>query len=286
MTVPHIENILDDQSKPGETAESARPATASTSSSSNHSTITPQQYRIIQSVFHGPLDLLLHLVKKNEVDIREVYLAKVADEFLAYIKAMQTLDVEFAGEFLVTAATLMEIKSRSLLPSKAVGEKEIDEDENVNSDLVKQLLEYRKYKDAARALEESADQQAMKMPRLIVEETEKSGPMPVKKVELWDLVAAFGRIVRETQSLITTNIQVDDTPQHVYEEMVLAKLRQFQKVKFRSLFTPPYTKARLIGLFLAILELIKGQKILLSESDEEIWLTISALEIQAEKITI
>jgi segregation and condensation protein A len=235
-----------------------------------------ENYRVSQSAFHGPLDLLLFLVKKNEVDIREVSLAKLADEFFAYIQALQNVDIEWAGEFLVTAATLMEIKSRSLLPTKSKSDS--GEHDDPRQDLVRQLLEYRKYKDAARVLEDTADRQLARVPRTAYEETDsQAGPTPVKPVELWDLVAAFGRLMRETQSLVATKIQVDDTPQHVYAEMVLARLADHDRLLFRDIFLPPYTKSRLIGFFLAILELIKGRQIILEQAEAfgEIWLSIN-----------
>src|SRR4051812_16462872 len=146
-------------------------------------------YTVALETFHGPLDLLLYLVKRNEVDILDIPIAAVADQFVAYLQVMQTLDVELAGDFLVMAATLLEIKSRLLLPPEAHAEE--DELDDPRNELVKQLLEYRKFKDAASTLEGLAERQGTRLAR---DETHDAGPTAeprVKPVELWDLVSAF-----------------------------------------------------------------------------------------------
>lgn len=229
-------------------------------------------YTVALDSFHGPLDLLLYLVKRNEVDILDIPIARLAEQFLDHLRAMQALDVEFAGEFLVMAATLMEIKSRMLLPSD--GAEAAEEAEDPRRELVKQLLEYRKVKDAAAALEARAEKQSTHVPREDVTEPAAPTEARVKAVELWDLVSAFARLMRETQSLQPATIAVDDTPQHVYEAQITDRVRREGRVAFRQAFTPPHNKARLIGMFLAILELIRHRGLALeqSEPDGEIWL--------------
>jgi segregation and condensation protein A len=184
--------------------------------------------------------------------------------------------VEFAGEFLVMAATLMEIKSRMLLPAEASTSGE--EQPDPRRELVKQLLEYRKFKDAAAALEERAERQATHVARQELLEPSNPAEPRVRSVELWDLVSAFARLMRETQSLQPMTIAVDDTPQHVYEGQIVERLRTEGRVRFQDLFTPPYLKARLIGIFLAILELIRHQGVGLEQPVEEgeIWLILIA----------
>jgi segregation and condensation protein A len=230
-------------------------------------------YRVELESFQGPLDLLLYLVKKNEVDILAIPVAKLADQFMEYLAVMRELDVELAGDFLVMAATLMEIKSRTLVPSR------VDEDEGEHGpdprrELVKQLLAYRAVKDAAAALEEKAERRAERYARMAPPEPLPQGTPAVRPVELWDLVSAFARIVRETQALEPTTIAVDDTPQHIYEERVRERVTREGRVAFRDIFTPPYVKVRLIGLFLAILELIKGRELDLEQPEifGDIWL--------------
>ena len=121
-------------------------------------------YTVTLDAFHGPLDLLLYLVKRNEVDVLDIPIAKLADQFLAYIEAMRAeRDLEFVGEFLVMTATLMEIKSRSLLPGDA--DVITDDAPDPRRELVRQLLEYRKFKDAAAALEARAEEAGTRLSR-------------------------------------------------------------------------------------------------------------------------
>jgi segregation and condensation protein A len=233
-------------------------------------------YTVALDTFHGPLDLLLFLVKRNEVDVLDIPIAKLADQFLGFLTVMREVDVELAGDFLVMAATLMEIKARSLLPAEVVEGEE--EEADPRRELVKQLLEYRKFKDAAAALEERAERQSARLARVAPEEPTKPNTPVVRPVELWDLVSAFARLMRETQALHPTAVVVDDTPQHVYEEQVRDRVRAAGRVAFRDLFTPPHQKVRLIGLFLAVLELIKGREIGLEQPEPlgEIWLMTPA----------
>lgn len=228
-------------------------------------------YTVDLETFHGPLDLLLYLVKKNEVDILDIPIARIAEQFRDYLLLMQSLDIEVAGEFLTLAAELMVIKSRMLLPSDSPS---VAGEEDPRRNLVKQLLEYRRFKEAAAALEEKAERHAARRPRQdLVTESHKSGPT-LKPVELWDLVSAFARLAREIQVVEESTIVVDDTPQHVYEAEVRQRARIERRISLRALFTPPHTRSRLIGLFLAILELIKQHEISLEQIDssEDIWI--------------
>lgn len=229
-------------------------------------------YTVALDTFHGPLDLLLYLVKRNEVDILDIPIARLADQFLEYLRAVAGLDVELAGDFLVMAATLMEIKSRTLLPADAAASEE--EADDPRRELVKQLLEYRKFKDAAAALEERAEERGTRLARHEAPEPAAAGVPAVRPVELWDLVSAFARLMRETQGLRSATIAVDDTPQHVYEGWIRERVTAERRVPFRAVFTPPFTKVRLIGIFLAVLELVRHHGVGLEqpEPDGDIWL--------------
>jgi segregation and condensation protein A len=225
-------------------------------------------YTVQLDAFHGPLDLLLYLVKRNEVDVLDIPIAKLADQFLAYVLAVQELDIEFAGEFLVMTATLMEIKARSLLPSdgQAAGADAPDP----RRELVRQLLEYRKFKDAAAALEARAEEAGTRLARQEPPEPAREHGPKVRAVELWDLVSAFARLMRETQALQPATIAVDDTPQHVYEARLRERVAAAGgRLAFRAAFEPPYFKARLIGIFLAILELIRHRALGLDQPEPD-----------------
>jgi segregation and condensation protein A len=225
-------------------------------------------YTVELDTFHGPLDLLLYLVKRNEVDVLDIPIAKLADQFLAYVRAVQGLDIEFAGEFLVMTATLMEIKARSLLPSD--GQTTNDAAPDPRRELVRQLLEYRKFKDAAAALEARAEEAGTRLSRQEPPEPALERGPKVRAVELWDLVSAFARLMRETQALQPATIAVDDTPQHVYEARLRERVAAAGgRLAFRAAFEPPYFKARLIGIFLAILELIRHRALGLDQPEPD-----------------
>ena len=232
-------------------------------------------YQVAIESFHGPLDLLLYLVKRNEVDVRDIPVARIAEQFLEHLHVIQTIDIEWAGDFLVLAATLMEIKSRLLLPRAESATADASDDPR--RELVKQLIEYRKAKDAAGHLERLAEERHFRVERTQPDDPEGATSPRLQRVELWDLVSAFARLVRETQSLQAHHILVDETPQSVYLDFVRAKLEDGRRLPFRSLFEPPYFKARLIGLFLAVLELMKTGELTLEQAEPfgEIWVARS-----------
>jgi segregation and condensation protein A len=236
------------------------------------STANQHDYQVELDVFRGPLDLLLYLVKREEVDIRDIPIARVAEQFKEYLGVMHFINVEVAGDFLVMAATLMEIKSRMLLPR---GDESPEVEDDPRQELVRQLLQYKKFKEAAVLLEARAEEQSQRLSR-------QPPPLPtagapaVRPVELWDLVSAFGRLMRETMALAPQSIVVDQTPIYVYIEMIVLRLKRERRVRLSDLFTPPYTRGRLLGLFLAILELTKART-LAPEQDEpygDIWLSL------------
>lgn len=239
----------------------------------------PMGYAVRLDAFHGPLDLLLYLVKKEEVDILEVPIARLADQFLAYLLTLREIDVELAGEFLLLAATLMEIKARSLIPVEHL-ELGDGEDGDPRANLVKDLLEYRRTKDTAAALDDMAGRNAMHFVRIQPVEPSDPGRVAVKAVELWDLVSAFARLMRETQATQVQTLVQDDTPQHVYETWVKEQVERAGRLNFRDIFTPPYHRSRLVGLFLAVLELIKVHAIGLVQEVlfAEIWLHSFAVD--------
>jgi segregation and condensation protein A len=222
-------------------------------------------YLVSLDSFHGPLDLLLYLVKRSEVDILDIPIAQIADQFFDFLQTLHEVNIELAGDFLVLAATLMEAKAKSLLPEEEHPDEEDEPDPR--RELVRQLLEYRKFRDAASTLEERAEKQSTHLPRIAIHEpTPAEGPV-VRSVEIWDLVSAFSRLIRETQAAQPTTVVVDETPQHHYEEQTLLRIQAEQRVPFRSLFTPPHHRSRLISLFLAVLELVRRGRIYLEQPE-------------------
>jgi segregation and condensation protein A len=226
--------------------------------------------------FHGPLDLLLYLVKRHEVDVRDILVARIAEQFCQYLETIQAVDVDWAGEFLVMAASLAEIKSRMLLPqSEAPVERPV---EDPRRELVHQLIEYRKAKDAAGHLDRLAEARQFRLARIAPDDEEGATSPRFRRVELWDLVGAFGRLIRETDSIQPLHVVPDETPQEVYINIVRGKLGSGRRIAFQFLFDPPHTRSRLIGIFLAILELIKLHEIVLDQLREfgDIWVQKAA----------
>ncbi len=206
------------------------------------------------------------------MDVRDISLARLCDQYLAYLSDLKELGLELAGDFLVTAATLMEAKVKALLPGDpepVAGTAAADP----RRELVRQLLEYRRTKTAAVALEGLAAAQATRRPRVAPDEPADPAAPVVRTVELWDLVAAFARLARETRA-DAPQVVADDTPQHVYEAEVQRRVEAAGRLSFVDVFAPPRHRGRLLGLFLAVLELVKGLVLGLEQPEPfgEIWL--------------
>lgn len=242
-----------------------------------------EDYKIRLPDFHGPLDLLLHLVKRNEVEVRDLPIAAIAEQFRQYLDVLQVIDVEAAGDFLVMASILLEIKSRLVLtrPEEPVTEETGDDPRR---ELVRQLMEYKRYRDAATQLESHALDRERRLPRGEFEEPTTRERREVQTPELWDLVSAFGRIMQEAAALEPEQIVADDTPQEAYVTQVLTMVRARDRISFREVFTPPYYRLRLIGIFLALLELIKNQQITF-ETDEATSEITLQLTVTSQKTT-
>ena len=214
-------------------------------------------FRVELNTYRGPLDLLLYLVRKHEIDVTDIPIALVADQFLAHLAVLEQLDVDAVGDFLEMASTLIEIKSRMVLPR---GGEEVDELDDPRDELVERLLEYKKYKDAASMLEERSRQWQQHHARLTNDLPPRRvdlSEQPIREAELWDLVSAFGRIMRENVAVQPANIVYDETPIHIYMERLHGRLRRQGRVALSEAIEPGMHKSALIGLFLAVLELVR-----------------------------
>lgn len=221
---------------------------------------SPAEYRVELEAYNGPLELLLYLIRREEVDIYDIPIARITQQYLGYVELLRRLEPDVMGDFLVMAATLMEIKSRTLLPRPPVVEEEEDF-ADPRLELVRQLLEYKKFKDAARHLGASAEYQALKFPRHPVVPSDRRD-IDVQDVQLWDLVAAFRKLLEATgQRQVTHDILYDDTPIALHAADVLDALERAGGVQlFESVFEGR-AKSELIGLFLALLELLRQGRI-------------------------
>ncbi len=231
-------------------------------------------FRVDLDIFRGPLDLLLYLVRKHEVEIVDIPIAAVTDQYLEYLSVIEQLDVNSVGDFLALAATLIEIKSQQVLPRADEVDQELDDPRR---ELVQRLLEYRKYRDAASILEERSRQWQRHYPRLSNDLPPRRRDLaeePIREVELWDLVSAFGRIIRDTESMKPSSIVYDDTPIHVYMKQIHDRLRSKKRMAFGDLFRPGMHKSTLVGIFLAVLELVRHYQVRVEQNQlfGQIWL--------------
>lgn len=235
--------------------------------------------------FRGPLDLLVYLVRKHELDVVDIPLARVIDQYLEYIAVLEQIDVDAVGDFLDMASSLIEIKSRMVLP----GEEEVTQElEDPRRELVRRLLEFKQYRDAASMLDERSREWRQRFPR-----TASDAPMrsiepheqPIHEIELWDLVSAFGRVLKEKLATTgPTHIRYDDTPIHVFMQQIDARLRTEGRVAFAAFFDSAVHKSTLIGMFLAVLQLMRYQhaRAVQPELFDEIWLEAGAEPLPAE----
>ncbi len=223
-------------------------------------TSTPS-FKVDLEIFRGPLDLLLYLVRKHEVEITDIPIAPITDQYLEYLAVLQEFDVNAVGDFLEMASTLVEIKSRMVLPR---GDEVEDELADPRQQLVARLLEYKKFKDAASMLDERGRSWQERYGRLgsdLPPRQRNLGDQEIQEVELWDLVSAFGRIVRDSAATRPANIVYDDTPIHVYMARIKSQLSERRRMSFRELFQEGMHKSALIGMFLAVLELVRHHQV-------------------------
>ena len=229
----------------------------------------PMGFRIELPAYRGPLDLLLYLVRKHEVNLTEMPLAKIVDQYLGYMEIIQELDLGEVGEFLELASTLVEIKSQAVLPKIQDGsEEQVIEDPQ--SELVERLLQYKEIRDAAAVLDEMGARWQTRFERMsddLPSRRVDPGDQPIVDLEIWDLVSAFGRIMREASGPPTTEVIYDDTPIHVYMQRIHARLEQSERVSLFDLVEGGIHKSALIGWFLATLELSRHHGAAVEESE-------------------
>ena len=214
-------------------------------------------YRVKLDVFEGPLDLLLYLIRKEELDICNVSVAQITDQYLEYIHLMQVLDLEVAGEFILMAATIIHIKSKMLLPEEEVEE----EEEDLEESLVQQLLEYKKYKEAASSLQRMELEQQDIFNRLPAEAEYDEEGENLLDVSLFDLIGALSRVLENLEGEPVEEIVRDESTVKEKIEFILDMLLKEETVKFANLFEDVRLKTEAVVTFLALLELVKIQKV-------------------------
>ena len=217
------------------------------------------------------MDLLLYLVRRHEVEVTEIILADLTQEYLEYIDVLKEISIDSVGDFIEVASILVELKTRAVLPRNEL-EQESDEGNFVDprQDLVQRLLLFKQFKDASVLLQDHQTEWKNQYARMADDlPTQKVDParQPIKEVELWDLVSAFGRIMREAAGPPQTEVIYDDTPIHVYMQRIHQRLGNSERLPLMDLIDGGIHKSSVIGWFLATLELTRHHGAAVEQSE-------------------
>lgn len=225
-------------------------------------------YQVQLDIFQGPLDLLLHLIEKDEIDIYNIPIAIITERYLDYLNTIQQLNLEMAGEFLVMAATLMQIKAKMLLPQsdKDTEETSDGEDEDPRWELVCKLIEYKRIKEAARSLQSIEAKQLKVYTRTAGEFPDQTYAVQddtFKNLSVWDLMDAF-KVIMESQEVKLLKSAIPKPEISIKQRMndILELVGRERRISFRTVFADVDTKIGLITCFLAVLELVRLHKLL------------------------
>ncbi len=229
-------------------------------------------YRVRLDVFEGPLDLLLHLVKKNEVDLSDLPVATITDQYISYIDLLQQLDLDRAGEYLVMAATLLHLKSRLLLPSEEVVDEESGEDPR--AELARQLLEYQRFREAAEMLDRNSMLGRDVFTRVPLRNEAIDGQDVVRDVmdeiydvSLGDLLDALQEVLKNAEPGIVHQVLLEQVSLRERVRLVLDLLRERTQVAFTDLFSTDISRLQILVTFLAALELVRTRIIDINQDE-------------------
>lgn len=219
-----------------------------------------QDYRVSIDVFSGPLDLLLYLVRRNELDVQDIRISEITDQYLQYVRLIEQLDPNAAGEFLVMASTLIEMKSRAILPSPPV--EALDEPDDPRSVLVRQLLEYKRFKDASRSLADAAETRARRYVRRPADLPESLRGIELEEVEVWDLLAAYAKVMTAIgRGPMQHEVVYDQRPIEWFCDRIIETLERRGTCTFESLLGDVDSRGAAVGMLLALLELMRMRRV-------------------------
>jgi len=219
-------------------------------------------YRLRLDVFEGPFDLLLYLIKKDEIDLYDIPIAKITDQYLDFLDKMRRQGIDIASEWLVMAATLVQIKSRMLLPLDEGQGDELFEESDPRMELVEKLLEYRRYKEIARALEER-ELNEMEMFRRNVGDLESA---PAVEVDLYELISAFKNVVDYVGEKAFTEVVLEEFTVEGKMDEIEKRLETQGSLSWNEIFAEGRSLSEMVCIFLAILELIRLAKLRVRQS--------------------
>ena len=219
-------------------------------------------YKVKLEVFEGPLDLLLYVIKQDEIDIYEISLERLTRQYLEYLQAFKELNIDIAGEFIVMAANLIYMKSRSLLPVDQQPPDEEAEEDDPRWDLIRQLIEYKKFKEAAGQLQLRALEQERIFAREGAGAVAAAGPLRLEEVGIFQLISAFQTVLkrlearRDVQEIFGEHFSVSDKI-----EVILQRVAGETNVRFSDLFGEIVSRVEIVVTFLALLELIRLKQV-------------------------
>ena len=224
-------------------------------------------YKVRLDIFEGPLDLLLYLIKKDEVDIHDISISRITSQYLKYIETFRMLNIDLAAEFIVMAANLMYLKSRTLLPRADQPPEEDAEEDDPRWELIRQLIEYKKFKDAAGFLSLKEVEQEGSFAFQPEKPDLPEEPLGLAEVSIFDLIRAFQNVLKRFEESHDLGDIVDDRYTVADKiEMLLFRFAPGQAAPFNSLFESATTKAEVIVTFLAVLELMKMNQFVLRQA--------------------
>ena len=236
-----------------------------------------EDYKVKLEVFEGPLDLLLYLIKRDEVDIYDISIERITKQYLSYLDAFQVLNIELAGEFIVMAATLLYIKSRTLLPVEQQMAEEDAEEDDPRWELIRQLIEYKKFKEAASLMRDQEAMQENLFARVpVTPDLAPSENLLVDEVGIFDLIHAFQKILKrlekkpeDLREIFAENFTVSDKIDHV-----LRLTSSGVPIRFEELFADAAGRTEIVVTFLAMLELIRLKQLRVRQESlcAEIWI--------------
>lgn len=229
--------------------------------------------------YHGPLDLLLYLIRREELDIESIPLARIAKQYCEFVEVLAELDLENVSEFIDVMTQLLETKAHRVLPQSQTEEESLEESEEADPSghLIERLIQYKRFRDLASVLDEQSRQWQLRYGRMHTVEPRRRTPdseLPIAKIEVWDLVSAFGRILKAKFKPPTHEITYDNTPIQVYMERIHSRISDGTAVELHEFFQPGMHKSALVATFLATLELTRyhGVHAVQGDSDGALWL--------------
>jgi segregation and condensation protein A len=219
-------------------------------------------YKVRLEIFEGPLDLLLYLIKRDEIDIYDISIERITGQYLEYIAAFKELNIDIAGEFIVMAANLIYLKSRSLLPADQQPPEEDSEEDDPRWDLIRQLIEYKKFKEAGAQLQLRELEQERIFARDGGALAPADGPLRLGEVGIFQLINAFQNVIKRAEAredvgeILSERFSVSDKI-----DLILKRLDSAAPLRFSDLFGDITSRVEIVVTFLALLELVRLKQI-------------------------